>query len=207
MRLVKVSAPLGKGSDVAQIAFDAGIEQVSVSQVETRGRKGDVKLKESVEIETSAPTASRFVENLLASDFYDAEEFKLSVRQQRAVISKESPRELTVPFVVPAPDILEDLWQFVHITSSFLVRNFIAACFIAYGMIEQQMLLIIAGLLFLPLLPILLSISFGAWTRQWKLVRQAALAFLVTIVLLFIGGALVASVSSPPLRYNEFNFF
>ncbi len=205
MRLVRISAPRGKGSDVAQIAFETGINQAAITQAESRDSKGDVKPKEMVDIETSTPTASVFLEKLLASDFYNAKDYTINVRQPRAIISKQSVRELTVPFVEPATDILEDLWQFNHITSSFLVRNFIAACFVAYGMIQQNTLLIIAGLLFLPLLPILLSVSFGAWTRQWKLVGQAALAFLVTIVLLFIGGALIASVSSPPLRYNEFN--
>ena len=205
MRLVRISAPRGKGSDVAQIAFETGINQAAITQAESRDSKGDVKPKEMVDIETSTPTASVFLEKLLASDFYNAKDYTINVRQPRAIISKQSVRELTVPFVEPATDILEDLWQFNHITSSFLVRNFIAACFVAYGMIQQNTLLLIAGLLFLPLRPILLSVSFGAWTRQWKLVRQGALAFLVTIVLLFIGGALIASVSSPPLRYNEFN--
>lgn len=205
MRLIKVNAPAGKGSDVARLAFDTGINQVGITQSESRSSKGEIKQKESVDIEASTPKASVFLDKLLASDFYDPEEFSVNVRQPRAIISKQSARQLTVPFVEPAIDILEDLWQFTHITASFLVRNFIAACFVAYGMIQQNTLLIIAGLLFLPLLPILLSISFGSWTRQWKLVRQAALAFLVTIVLLFAAGALIALVSSPPLRYNEFN--
>lgn len=205
MRLVKVSAPHGKGAAIAQIAFDAGIGEVAVSQAETRGADGKIKLKELVDVQTSTPKAGEFVEKILASSVYTDEEFSINVRQPRAVVSKASASELTLPFVVPAIDVLEDLWQFTHITTSFLARNFIAACLVAYGMIQQQTLLMIAGLLFLPLLPVLLSISFGTWTRQWKLVGQAALAFLVTIVLLFAGGALVAAMSSPPLRYNEFN--
>jgi hypothetical protein len=100
---------------------------------------------------------------------------------------------------------LLELWQFCHITTSFVVRVFISAAFVAYGMIQQQTLLIIAGLLFLPLLPVLLSISFGIWTRQWKLVGKAVPVFLATVALLFLGGALVAFLSSPPLRYSEFN--
>ncbi len=205
MRLVRISSPQGKGSDVAQIAFESGINQISITQAESRSRNGEVKSKEAIDIETSTPKAAEFIEKLLASDFYNAEEFTINVRQPRSIISKESIRELTKPFVEPATDVLEDLWQFTHITTSFVVRNFIAAAFVAYGMIQQQLLLIIAGLLFLPLLPILLSISFGALTKQWKLVGKAALAFLVTIVLLLAGGALIAAVSSPPLRYNEFN--
>ncbi len=205
MRLVKVNALRGEGSDVAKIAFGIGINQVGITQSVSLDAEGEQKVKDSVDIETSTPKASEFLDRLLASDFYKPDEYTINVRQPRAIISKESASELTVPFVEPAIDILEDLWQFVHITTSFLVRNFIASCFVAYGMIQQNTLLIIAGLLFLPLLPILLSINFGAWTQQWKLVGRAALAFLVTIALLFIGGALAALVSSPPLRYNEFN--
>lgn len=205
MRLVKVSAPQGKGDEVAQIAFDAGIEEVSFQQAETRGADGEVKQKELVDVQTSTPKAREFIEKFLASSIYNPEDFSINIRQPRAIITKESVSELTVPFVEPATDVLEDLWQFTHVTASFLVRNFIAAGLIAYGMIEQKTLIIVAGLLFLPLLPVLLSISFGAWTRQWKLVGQALTAFLVTIVLLVAGGALVAAVSSPPLRYNEFN--
>jgi len=114
-------------------------------------------------------------------------------------------RELTKPLVVPATDIFEELWQFSHITVGFVGRNFIAACFLAYGLINQQILLIIAGLLFLQLLPLLLAIGFGAWTRTWKLVGQSASAFIVAVILLILGGVLVAALSSPPLKYNEFN--
>lgn len=205
MRLVKVAAPSGKGSFVAQIAFSVDVSEVSISQAETLNARGEREAKEMVDLQTSTPKASRFIEKLLADPLYNAEEFSVNIRQPRSIISKESRRELTKPFVEPATDILEELWQFTHVTVSFVVRHFIAAALIAYGMIQQNLLLIIAGLLFLPLLPVLLSISFGALTKQWKIVGQAVLAFLVTVALLVAAGALVAAVSSPPLRYNEFN--
>ncbi len=106
---------------------------------------------------------------------------------------------------MPATDIFEELWQFSHITVGFVGRNFIAACLLAYGLINQQILLIIAGLLFLQLLPLLLAIGFGAWTRAWKLVGQSASAFIVAVILLVLGGVSVAALSNPPLKYDEFN--
>jgi len=205
MRLVKINAPQGKGVKVAQVAFSVGIEQVSVFQVESHRASGEPQTKDSVDIETSTPTAKRFVDALLAADFYNRQDYTINIRQPRSVISKESLRELTKPLVVPATDIYEELWQFSHITVGFVVRNFIAACLLAYGLIHQQILLMIAGLLFLQLLPLLLAIGYGAWTQTWKLVVQSASAFLVAVVLLIGGGALVAAVSSPPLKYDEFN--
>ena len=97
------------------------------------------------------------------------------------------------------------MWQFSHITVGFIGRNFIAACLLAYGLIHQQILLIIAGLLFLQLLPLLLAVGYGAWTGAWKLVGQSFLAFVTAVVLLIAGGAVIAAVTDPPLKYDEFN--
>ncbi len=205
MRLVKISAPEGKGNDVAKIAFSVGIEQVSVQRVEVLRENKDSESKDSIDIETSTPKAKHFIDALLSADFYSREDYSIAIRQPRSIISKETFRELTKPLVVPMTDILEELWQFSHITVGFVGRNFIAACFLAYGLIHQQILLIIAGLLFLQLLPLLLAVGFGAWTRSWKLVGQSILAFVAAIVLLILGGVAIAALSSPPLKYNEFN--
>ena len=205
MRLIKINAPQGKGADVAQTAFSADINQVSVFQIESHRADGTIETKDSVDIETSTPKAKRFVDALLAADFYDPKDFTVNIRQPRSIISKESLHELTRPLVVPASDIYEELWQFSHVTVGFIGRNFIAACLLAYGLIHQKILLILAGLLFLQLLPLLLAFGFGAWTGKWKLVGQSALAFLVAILLLVSGGAAIAAVTSPPLKYDDFN--
>jgi hypothetical protein len=72
-------------------------------------------------------------------------------------------------------------------------------------LIEQNTLLIIAGLLFLPLLPLLLGIGFGARTSKWKLTAQSLLAFSTATILLILGGMAIAAVSDPPIKYDEFN--
>jgi len=205
MRLIKINAPQGKGANIAQTAFSAGINQVSVFQIESHRADGTTETKDSVDIETSTPTAKRFVDALLAADFYDPKDYTINIRQPRSIISRESLRELTRPLVVPASDIYEELWQFSHVTVGFIGRNFIAACLLAYGLIHQQILLILAGLLFLQLLPLLLAVGYGAWTRKWQLVGQSVLAFVVAVVLLISGGVAVAAVSKPPLKYDEFN--
>ncbi len=50
MRLVKVSAPNGKGANVAQTAFSVGIEQVSIQTAETHRVAGEPQMKDLVDI-------------------------------------------------------------------------------------------------------------------------------------------------------------
>lgn len=205
MRLVMVNAPEGRGRDIARIAFDAGIAKVSHRQVTSHEADGKTETKDVVDVETSTPKAKRYIDGILAADFYSPADITISVRQPRAIISKDDVRDLTRPLVEPATDIFEELWQFTHVTYGFVGRIFIAACLLAYGLIQQKILLIIAGLLFLPLLPLMLSLGFGAWTRNWKLVLQGFVACLTATVLLLAGGAAIAAVSSPPIKYDDFN--
>ncbi len=185
--------------------FQSASNKYSIQTAETHRADGEPQMKDLVDIETSTPKAKHFIDALLEADFYNSEDYSINIRQPRSIISKENFRELTKPLVVPATDIFEELWQFSHITVGFVGRNFIAACLLAYGLINQQILLIIAGLLFLQLLPLLLAIGFGAWTRAWKLVGQSASAFIVAVILLVLGGVSVAALSNPPLKYDEFN--
>jgi hypothetical protein len=205
MRLIKINAPAGKGADIAKIAFSVGIEQVSVQKAESYSSSGEIENKDAVDIQTSTPKAKHFIDALLQSDFYNQEDYSIAIRQPRSIISSDSLRQLTKPIVDPVTDIFEELWQFSHITVGFVGRILIASCLLAYGLIHQQILIILAGLLFLPLLPLLLAIGFGAWTKQPKLSLQGTIAFLLAIALLVLGGVVIAAVSSPPLKYNEFN--
>jgi hypothetical protein len=205
MRLIKIDAPAGKGDEVAKIAFSVEIEKVSRRQIETHYSDGRVEKKDVVDIETSTPQGKRFIDALLAADFYNRDDFSINIRQPRTIVSKTDLRDVTRPFVEPASDILEELFQFSHLTASFVGRVSIAACLIAYGMIEQKILLIIGGLLVLPLTPLLLAVSFGLRTGIRQLVGQGARAFLVAVVLLAAGGAAVAALSEPPLKYNDFD--
>jgi hypothetical protein len=155
-----------------------------------------------VDVEASTPQGKRFIDSLLAADFYNREDFTISIRQPRSIISQTGLHELTSPLVQPATDIFEKLWQFSHITVGFVGRIFIAVCLLAYGLVVQKTLLIIAGLLFLPLL---LGIGFGVWTSKWNLSVQSLLAFAVATILLILGGMAIAAVTDPPVKYDEFN--
>jgi hypothetical protein len=205
MRLIKVSAPEGKGDQVAKVAFSVEIDSVSRRVSETVRRDGSVEKREVIDIETSTPKAKRFVDALLSADFYNREEFTFNVRQPRTLISKTNLHELTKPFVEPASDVLEELWQFSHITASFVGRVLVASALIAYGMIEQKILLLIAGLLVLPMTPLLLAVAFGFRSGIWKLAAQGAIALLTVTLLLLLGSAAVAAFCEPPVKYNDFS--
>jgi hypothetical protein len=203
MRLINVKAPQGKGATVAQTAFSVEIESVSVYQAEQINAQGSSETKDIVSIETSTPKAKMFIDRLLASDYYNSQDYSFSTRSPLSIAKKEDFREITKPLPENPVEILEELFQFSHITYSFVGRIFLAGCLLAHGMIQQQLLIMVAGLLFLPLLPLLQAVGFGLKTHQYKLSVQGATAFLLAIFLLVVGGIIVASLSSPPLRYNE----
>lgn len=205
MRLVKVSAPAGKGGEVARLAVEVGIPQASLYQVEIYGKDGKRETKDVVDVNTSTPAAKAFIDALMVAPFFDVEHYSIDVRQPRTVVSKEGPRELTRPVVIPEIDVFEDLWQFSHVTSSFVGRMFIGALLLAYGMMKDNLLLMIAGLFFLPLLPLLLSMGFGLLTRQWRLAGQGGFALAVATALIVAGGAVVGYLTGPPLYYNSFS--
>ena len=205
MRLVKVKAPAGRGAEVAQVAFSVGISRVSVHEEHVYEQNQRRQVKDAVDIDTSTPAAKAFLDALMSAPFFDPKQYSISVRQPRTVVSPERPSNVTWPIVLPTIDVFEELWQFSHVTSSFVGRVSIAGLLLAYGMIQNKLLLIIAGLLFLPFLPLILAIGFGVWTREWRLARQGGFALAVGATLTAAGGALVALIAEPPLRFQEFS--
>ncbi len=205
MRLVKVKVPEGQSESVAAIAFVNGIEQVCFHTERAQSRDGRSSVKEVVEVETSTPTAKRFMDAVMTASFFDPETCSMTVRQPRSIVSRPTPSEVTWPLVEPTADIFEELWQFSHVTFGVVGRVFIAGCLLAYGLIQDHLLLIIAGLMFAPFLPVLMAISFGLLTRQWKLAAQALAALAVTLLLVFAAGVTVDLLASrQPVRFHAF---
>ena len=205
MRLVRVKAPEGQAGEVARLAHEAGVPSVTVSQMRNLSSDGSAETKDVIDVDTATPRAKAFVESLMSAPFFDAEKYSIAIRQPRSIISKEDVRGLTWPVVAPSADIFEELWQFSQVTPSFVGRMLIGSVLLSYGMMEQNLLLMIAGLLFLPLLPTLLAVSIGALSRQWRLAGQGLFAFAVATALIVAGGAIVAAVVGPPLRYHTFS--
>jgi hypothetical protein len=205
MRQITITAPKGSATQIAQIAFAVGISEVSVAEKRVLDRGGSETRKDLVELDVSTPLAKAFMDELTAAPFFSSEEFSIAVRQPRALISREKLSRLTRPLVAPTVDIFEELWQFSQVTYGFVGRILIGALLLAYGLVEYKLLFMIAGLLFIPLLPLMLSMGFGIWTRQWRLVEQGLFSLVIAILLLGVGGVIVGLLTNPPVQYSDFN--
>jgi hypothetical protein len=204
MRSVQVKAPPELKDAVARLAFDSGISQVSFSDLTTVDSSGASDPKIAVTFETSTPKAKKFVDSLLIADIFDRRTVSFDVRERRSIISTDPIHDVTYPWVLPGTDLLQDLYQFSHITAGLVGRVFLAGCLLSYGLLHQSLLLMIAGMMFIPLLPVLSAIGFGSWLGHWKLAVRALIVLVLTCVLLFVGGVLIGAVGSPPVEYTDF---
>ena len=204
MRQITVTTLKGSRSEIAQIAFAVGISQVSVSDKRILESDGTETVKDSIELDVATPAAKAFLDRLTNAPFFSRDEYSIAVRQPRALISRDELRRLTRPLVEPAVDVFEELWQFSQVTYGFVGRILIGGLLLAYGLVEYKLLFIIAGLLFIPLLPLMLSVGFGLCTRQWRLILQGVVSLALAMALLTIAGVLVGLLTNPPVRYAEF---
>lgn len=205
MRQVTVTAPEGKGSEVAKIAFSVGIRDVSLNSIRTLKSDESERRKDHIEVETATHLAKAFVENLASSSFFNPDEYSITLRQPRSIYSTRDIRSLTRPLVEPTSDLFQELWQFSQITFGFVGRIYLGAVLLAFGIVDFRLLFMIAGLLFIPLLPLMLGIGFSLLTRQWRLLGQALVALVTATILMAAGGVTVALFSDPPIRYLEAN--
>ena len=206
MRLVSIKGPEGVAPQVAQVAFACGIDRVATRQLKLMHADKRETVRDVVDIETSTPKAKDFIESVTQAPFFNGDEFSIAVRQPRSIAGGGSePATLTRPLTEPAIDLFEELWQFSQVTYGFVGRIIIGGVLLAYGIVEFKLLFLIAGLLFIPLLPLMLSIGFGVSTRQFRLAAQGFFALVVALILLATGGVGVALLTSPPMRYTESN--
>ncbi|MFN8470924.1 MAG: DUF389 domain-containing protein [Anaerolineae bacterium] len=202
MRVVTVNTPEGKGMEVADLALSVGIAEASVTHAYVRGPNRPM---DKVEVNTSTPNAKKFVDALMAAPFYTPHDYPIVVRSIMALVTDDGQVDVTSPVVPPTIDVCEELWQFSHITPSFIGRVLVASLLLAYGMIQNNVLLIAAGLLFIPFLPLMLAMAFGTWTRDWRLAWQGLAAFATGIVVITIGSIAVSLIAGGPLRFDQFS--
>jgi len=205
MRRITIKAPRGTAREVAAIAFAVGISEVTIGEERVLGADGSEIVKDSIDIDVGTHVAKAFLDEFPSKPFFAREKFSIAVRQPRSLITQEQTRTLTRPLVEPTVDIFEELWQFTQVTYGFVGRILIGAVLLAYGLVEYRLLFMIAGLLFIPLLPLMLSVGFALWTRQWRLARQGLFSLTIAILLLATGGVIVGLLTDPPVRYAEFN--
>ena len=204
MRLVKFTVPKGRGKDVARIAFDCGISAVSVHEVEQLNVGVEPRRNEAVEMKVSTGECRTVVEAVVRAPFYNRHDCAIDIREPRSILKETHTREVTYPFAAPAVDIEQELWQFSHVTVSFVLRVFVAAILLSYGMVSDNPLLMVGGLAFLPLMPLVLGMSVGTLARQWKLVAQSLAAFMTATLVILAAGVAVALFAKPPLAFTQF---
>src|SRR5687767_9879587 len=97
MRLIKISAPAGKGADVARLAFDCGIKSVSIHQAAEHSPGSKPKEKDVVDMRVSTPEARTMIAALTEAPFFDRREYSVDVREPRAILKAGTVREITRP--------------------------------------------------------------------------------------------------------------
>lgn len=204
MRLITVKAPAGQGQKVMGLAFSAGILQVSMQQAKQYTPDRMERELDVVEVETDTPRAKQFIETLMVAPFYDPDTFAFTIRHPESVFAAETPRKETNPFVRPTTDVYDELWQFTEITPSLLGRVFLSSILLSFGMVEDLIPLIIAGLLFLPYHHHMLTVGLGSVLREWRFLGQGLLALLLTTIMIVLAGSCVALFTEPPIGFSEF---
>lgn len=189
---------------MAEIAFQVGISQVSISEGRALKKDRSQMMQDVLEFETDTPNSKEFIELLMSSEFYDPDTFSFTTRHPESIFGTERPEKETLPIVRPTTDVYQELWQFLRITVSLATRVFLSAFLMAYGMKEDFMPLIIAGLLFLPYHHHLLGMGLGASIKEWRLLRQGIYSFLLATALVVAGGVAVGLLTHPEIKFTAF---
>lgn len=202
MRLITIRTPEGQGGQVADLAFSKGVKEVAISPTKVFSSHEGVITKDVVEIETATPLAKRIIEDLMASSFYDPQTYSFTIRHPESLFGTKPPKEEVHPIVRPSTDVYEELYQFTKVTWSLAGRVFLSSLLVAFGMKEDSLPLLIAGLLFLPYHHHMLGVALGSCLKEWRFMRQGALALLTSTFLIFLAGACVALFTEPPVQYE-----
>lgn len=204
MELVTVKSPAGTGVKMAELAFQAGISEVNISEGKVIRKDRTESVQDIFEFQTKTPNAKKFLEQLMSSSFYDPGAFSFITRLPESIFGSERPEDETMPFVRPTTDVYQESWQFLRITKSLIVRVFLSAFLLSYGMKEAFMPLIIAGLLFLPYHHHLLGIALGGSLMEWRLLRQGIYSFLLATALIILGGVVVGLLPHSEIKFTAF---
>ncbi|MGO4880488.1 MAG: hypothetical protein ACLP59_06660 [Bryobacteraceae bacterium] len=188
-------------AEAARLAHASGIERVAVSDVYLAGPNLRHKV---VSVETSAPNARLFVDALRSSPVFSAAEYSLTSRELRAIVDRTDLAEVTRPMSEPFPDVIQDLWQLSHVTSSYVGRAAAGGILLATGIIDDSAIAIVVAARFLPFLAEVLAVSFGLWSRDRRLILRGAAALMTSTALAFLGGLIVASFAGGPIRFAGF---
>lgn len=203
MRLTTVLVPKGFGKKVSQLALKQEIPEVALSEARKIQKESESQL-EKVEFQTNAQKTKHFLRALMESEFYDPKSFSFSTRHPESSFSNEPPEEETYPLIRYTGEVYQELWQFSQVTRSLVCRVFLTSILIAFGVKENYMPLIIAGLLFLPYHHFLIGMGIGASTKEWKLAGRSVLAFLVSTLLIALAAVVIGLLTKPGIKFTQF---
>jgi len=201
MHEIRATVPPEHAQEAARLAHDVGIESVSITDVYINGP--DLR-RQIVSVETSTPKACLFVEALLSSSVLASTDCSVTSRELRAIVDRTDLAELTKPMSEPFADVIQDLWQLSHLTTSYLARALAGGILLATGIVEDNAVAIVVAALFLPFLAEVLAISFGLWSRDPRLLVRGLRAVAASTVLAFAGGVIVAVFTGGPIRFQGF---
>src|SRR4051812_225201 len=97
MRLVKVTAPRGKAAEIARLAFEQGIRDVTVQQVEQQKASGVSEPRDTVDAKVSTPQGKAFIDAVMSAPFFDRESYAIEIREPRSIVKAVPTREITRP--------------------------------------------------------------------------------------------------------------
>jgi hypothetical protein len=201
MHEIRATLPPEHVEKATRAARIAGIDRVAVSDVYLHGP--DAR-RQVVSVETSTPRARAFVEALLGSAELRGADYSLTSRELRAIVNAEDLATLTRPMSEPFPDVIQDLWQLSHLSASYVARAAAGAIVLATGILDDNAVAIVVAALFLPFLAEVLAVSFGLWSRDRRLILRSLRAILVSTVLAFLGGVVVATAQGGPIHFTGF---
>ena len=157
-----------------------------------------------VSAETSTPKARVFVDALLNSPAFSGADYTITSREVRSIVSSESADSLTRPISEPFTDVIQDLWQMSHVTTSYVGRAAAGGILLATGIIDDNPIAIVVAALFLPYLSQVLAISFGLWSRDRALLLKGVRAVAVSTALAVAAGAVVALIEGGTIAFTGF---
>jgi hypothetical protein len=201
MREIKIRVPKGQAASVARLALNVGISQVASRDIYIHGLE---ETNEELKIKSSTPKIRRFLSALFHAPFYNKKTYQFSSHDIRALVTADPIRSVTVPACIPFSDIQQDLWQYSHITSSFVIRVMVSAGLLAYAMIKDDTVLGIGAMIFTPFSPLILAIAFGLVCKELSLVQQGLKAFAIALLLTVGAAWVVAKVVGGPMLFSRF---
>ena len=201
MHEIRATVPPELTEEAARLAHAAGIERVSIAEVFIHGPGLSQR---TVSADTSTPRARAFIDAMLNSPAFSGVDYTVTSREVRSIVSNEPLDGLTRPMSEPFTDVIQDLWQMSHVTTSYVGRAAAGGILLATGIIDNNPIAIVVAALFLPYLSPVLSVSFGLWSGNRTLLLKGARAVAVSTVLAVAAGAAVGLIGGGTIAFAGF---